>query len=119
VDNGLVYVANLYTGIYALDSQTGHTKWQHVLGTDAFSNSNGCSWPVVIARIAYANCGNSGAQTQHINAYDATTGTQLWSQASIANPTGVSKGVLYGTSYPGLVFWVSTSDGTPISHHTY
>lgn len=119
VANGLVYVANVYTGIYALDGQTGHTKWQHVMGTDAFNNSNGCSWPVVVARVVYANCGNPNAQTQHINAYDTTAGTLLWSQASIANPAGVSNGVLYGTSYPGLVFWVNIPDGAPISHHTY
>jgi len=119
VANGLVYVANIYTGIYALDAQTGHMKWQHVLGTNAFTNSAGCSWPVVAAHVVYANCGNANAQTQHINAYDATAGALLWSQASLANPAGVNNGVLYGTSFPGLVFWVNIASGAPISQHTY
>ena len=119
VANGLVYVANIYTGIYALNSGTGKVKWQHALGTDAFTNSDGCSWPVVADTVVYANCGNASAHTQHLQAFNATTGVQLWSQSSVADPIAASNGVVYGTAFPGLVFLAKASDGTQISQHTY
>lgn len=119
VANGLVYVANVYTGIYALDSQGGQIKWQHVLGTDAFTNSDGCSWPVVADNVVYTNCGNASAHTQHLQAFNATTGVQLWSQSSLFDPIAVSNGVVYGTAFPGLVFLAKASDGAQISQHTY
>lgn len=119
VANGLVYVANVYTGIYALNSQNGHMKWQHVLGTDAFTNSDGCSWPVVADNVVYTNCGNASVHVQHLQAFNAKDGTSLWSQSSVTDPVVVSNGVLYGTAYPGLVFLAKTSNGAQISQHTY
>lgn len=119
VAQGFVYVANVYTGIYALDSQSGQTKWQHALGTDAFNDSNGCSWPVVANNVVYSDCSNNTGHTAHLIAYDATTGTTLWSQVSVANPDDVANGVIYGTSFPGLVFSYRVANGTLIAQHTY
>lgn len=117
VANGLVYVANVYTGIYALDAQTGHTRWQHVLGTDAFNNPDGCSWPVVASGVVYTNCGASGHPT--LNAYNAANGTVIWSRASSADPADIDHGTLYATAFPGLVYFVKTSDGATTFHRTY
>jgi outer membrane protein assembly factor BamB len=117
VANGLVYVANVYTGIYALDSQTGQAKWQHVLGTDAFTNSEGCSWPVVANGVVYSNC--DPYKSPVLYAYNATNGSVIWSRASIANPDDSSNGVIYCTAFPGLIYFVRASDGATTLHKTY
>lgn len=118
VANGLVYVANFYTGIYALEEQTGHTRWQHVLGTNAFTNDDGCSWPVVANGVVYTNCGD-GTVHQSLNAYNATNGNLLWSKLSRVNPDAVNGDVIYGTNYPGLVYFVKTTNGTTTYQQTY
>jgi eukaryotic-like serine/threonine-protein kinase len=117
VTNGLVYVANLYTGIYALASQTGQTKWQKVFGTDAFNNPHGCSWPVVANGSVYSQCGTNN--NPMLYAYNATSGDVIWSQPSAADPVDISNDVLYGTAFPGLVYFVDAADGATTFHQTY
>ena len=117
VANGLVYVANFYTGIYALDEQTGHTQWQHVLGTDAFNNPDGCTWPVVANGVVYTNC--SAPKNSTLRAYNAANGTPIWSRAAAADPADTDHGVLYATAFPGLVYFVKASNGTTAFHKTY
>ena len=117
VANSLVYVANAYTGIYALDEQTGHTRWQHILGTDAFNNPDGCTWPVVADGVVYTNC--SAPRNSTLHAYNAARGTLIWSRASTADPADIDHGVLYATAFPGLVYFVKASNGTTAFHKTY
>jgi hypothetical protein len=87
------------------------------LGTDAFNNSDGCSWPVVADGVVYTNCYNSSHSS--LNAYNATNGNEIWSRSSSVNPDAVDGNVIYGTAFPGLAYFAKTTDGTTTYQHTY
>jgi outer membrane protein assembly factor BamB len=86
IANGVVYFQDLRSDVWALDLETGETRWKHVLKQPAFGpNGPAIGWGRVYAQ----DGGNS------LLAFDERTGAQVWS-SPLSGPTGASQPVAYG-----------------------
>ena len=98
--NGVVYVQDLDSNVYAISLATGKVLWTH----DYDSPNGGPDGVNVVGGVVYA------ATAQAAVALDAATGAQLWSRTLIGNDhegiamaPGYNNGTVYVSSVPANV----------------
>ena len=98
--NGVVYVQDLDSDVFAISLATGKVLWTH----DYNSPNGGPDGVNVVGGVVYAATANAAV------ALDAATGTQLWSRTLIANDhegiamaPGFDNGTVYVSTVPANV----------------
>ena len=109
--NGLVYVQDLDSNVYAISLATGKVSWTH----DYNSPNGGPDGVNVVGGVVYA------ATAKAAVALDAATGAQLWSRALIGNDhegiamaPGYNNGIVYVSTVPANVTTVYGAGGEGI-----
>jgi outer membrane protein assembly factor BamB len=100
VVDGVVYVGDDSTDLYALDATTGKQIWRYTTGDTGFMA------PAVANGIVYVNVANG------VDAVGATSGTRIW-HYQVFQPRGVTvvDGLVYFGSYQGGVYAVDAATG--------
>lgn len=116
VVNNVIYVTSRTTSsssqtttynLSALDAATGAQIWSTSVLSAPFSSPGGCCGSIAVANgIVYIGAGNSDPVSGNLYAFNASTGSQLWS-APIGGP------VAYPTVVNGVVYIGSAN------HHLY
>lgn len=104
VQGGVVYVSSLDGSLYAVDANTGETKWRYSTG-NAVSTT-----PTVSGSTVYI-----GGFGDKLIAVDASTGTQKWSFTAgdwIWSQPLVDGSRVYFGDFNGDVYALSSSDGS-------
>jgi outer membrane protein assembly factor BamB len=100
VVNGIVYLQDLMSNVYAIDLQTGTLKWQKLYNADDL----GPNGPAVDGGKVFVE-----SNVQTVAALDATTGAEVWStQLASVDTQGIDQQI---AAYGGTVY-VSTVPGT-------
>ena len=103
--NGVVYVQDLDSDVFAISLATGKVLWTH----DYNSPNGGPDGVTVAGGVVYAATNHAAV------ALDAATGAQLWSRTLIGNDhegidmaPGYNHGTVYVSTVPVNPTWVST-----------
>jgi glucose dehydrogenase len=94
--NGVVYLQDLESNVYAIGLATGKVLWRH----DYNSPNGGPDGVTVVGGVVYTATSSAAV------ALDATTGTQLWSRTLIGNDhegIAMAPGYNHGTVYVSTV----------------
>ena len=109
--NGVVYVQDLDSDVFAISLATGKVLWTH----DYNSPNGGPDGVNVVGGVVYAATANAAV------ALDAATGTQLWSRTLIANDhegiamaPGFDNGTVYVSTVPANVTTIYGAGGQGI-----
>jgi outer membrane protein assembly factor BamB len=100
VVDGVVYVGDDSTDLYALDAKSGKQIWRYTTGDTGFMA------PAVANGIVYVNVANG------VDAINVTTGTRIW-HYQVFLPQGVTvvDGLVYFGSYQGGVYALDAKTG--------
>jgi eukaryotic-like serine/threonine-protein kinase len=110
VGNGLVYVADDFGVISALDASTGQIQWSYNTNTSQGTGSAGA----LVNGVLYMGV------SQFLFALNASDGTLVWRQemsAFTASSPAVQNGVVYMNSADGGVYAFDAATGAAIWHH--